>query len=71
MISRATITSMTWMILRTIPPIALSASRAPEGDAGRLGRRASPPAQRSGAVAPGFQIHLKFAFCSNGGISVF
>jgi hypothetical protein len=65
MVSRATITSMTWMILRTIPPIALSASRAPEGDAGHsvagLRRRGQAP------WLPGSKFTLSSPFAPTAG----
>jgi hypothetical protein len=57
MIGGATIASVDMDDLATIPLIALSASRARKR-CGHLVDRAR------------FQIHLKFAFCSSGGISV-
>jgi hypothetical protein len=69
MISSATITGMPWMMLRTIPLIALSAFRG--------GRRCRHLVARASAMGPsvrrrgsGFQIHLNFVFCSDGRISV-
>jgi hypothetical protein len=60
------------MILRAVPLIALPFGFALENRRWHLVGRASTPARagwsRPGAAAaPGFQIHLKFAFCSAGG----
>ena len=65
------------MVLRPIPPVALSLFARLKTDAGiwsaggaRTQRRQWAAGQAGAALDRGFQIHLKLPFCSDGRISM-